>query len=181
MLSCVLQGQKASLLDGRLHAGRQCIGQHVPGSVCTHQAYSCAHTLGCFSGCPGCKLVFTASLLTLSDDTDYYGSELDWLFEDDGDLLGLLLTLPTTRAADASSSPKASPSDGPAPALPVYAVFASSSRGPVVPSTVDASPTEEAAKAKPLELIVAPLGVGAKPPHPTQDPIDFDPRCDKPL
>lgn len=149
--------------------------------MCTHQAYSCAHTLGCFSGCPGCKLVFTASLLTLSDDTDYYGSELDWLFEDDGDLLGLLLTLPTTSAADASSSPKASPSDGPAPALPVYAVFASSSRGPVVPSTVDASPTEEAAKAKPLELIVAPLGVGAKPPHPTQDPIDFDPRCDKPL
>ncbi|KAI7846304.1 hypothetical protein COHA_000141 [Chlorella ohadii] len=110
-----------------------------------------------------------------SDDSDYYGSELDWLFEDEGDLLGLLLTLPNTRTADASNSP-AAPSDAPAPALPVYAVFASSSRGPVVPSTADTTAAEEPAKAKPLELIVAPFGVGAKPPHPAQEHKDFDPR-----
>lgn len=114
---------------------------------------------------------------TPSDDADYYGSELDdWLFEDEGDLLGLLLTLPTTRPAG-TSSPPASPSDTATPALPVYAVFASSSRAPVVPSTADANATEEPAKAKPLELIVAPFGVGAKPPHPAQEGKAFDPRC----
>ncbi|PRW61512.1 outer membrane efflux [Chlorella sorokiniana] len=110
-----------------------------------------------------------------SDDSDYYGSELDWLFEDEGDLLGLLLTLPTTRTADASSSPPSS-TDAPTPALPVYAVFASSSRGPVVPSTANSSTAEEPAKAKPLELIVAPFGVGPKPPHPAQEHTAFDPR-----
>lgn len=59
----------------------------------------------------------------------------------------------------------------------MYAVFATSSRAPVVPSTADANATEEPAKAKPLELIVAPFGVGAKPPHPAQEGKAFDPRC----
>ena len=115
-----------------------------------------------------------APALRHSDSTDpeYYGSAYDWLFEEEGELLGLLLALSPQAPSAATAA-----GDGPAPALPVYAVFASSSRAPVVPSATDADASAAPAKAKPLELIVAPLGVGAKPPRPASEGKDFDPRC----
>lgn len=71
-------------------------------------------------------------------DTAYYGSLYDWMYDDEGELLGLLLALPTQPAARADST-------GGAPALdvqplPVYAVFAGSGRGSVVPSSAGAKP-----------------------------------------
>lgn len=117
-----------------------------------------------------------APALRCSDSTDpeYYGGAYDWLLEDESELLGLLLTL-SPQAPSVAAPAGDAPSD--APALPVYAVFASSSRAPVVPSTADANASAAPAKAKPLELIVAPLGVGAKPPRAAADRKDFDPRC----
>ena len=66
-------------------------------------------------------------------------------------------------------------------ALPVFALFASSGRGEVLPSDSSSS-SAEAAAPHPLDLIVAPLSAAAhRTPVPHADPsqrrLNVDPRC----
>lgn len=119
-----------------------------------------------------------------ADQPDYYGHLYDWLADgEDESLLGLVISLTAQQAQQAQQVPSAGTGTGQQapqdpPQLPVYAVFAGSGRGDLVPAAPAAANGSAAAPAtRALEVIVAPLGQGPKPHTPeTKGKPQFDPR-----
>lgn len=107
-----------------------------------------------------------------ADDPAYYAHLYDWLTGDEDELLALILSLPTQQPATGGSAK----AQEPVPALPVYAVFAGSGRGGIVPSANGSAAAAQ--QARPLEVIVAPFATGAKPRTSSEQKrsSQFDPR-----
>lgn len=109
-----------------------------------------------------------------SEDS-YYGTLYDWLFDDSRDVHVVLAQL------SSSSANPGAPEYQAAPSLPVFAVFAGSSKASGVPVSVNATATS--GRSQELELLVAPLSANARTPVPHttanegQPGLQFDPRC----
>lgn len=103
------------------------------------------------------------------------------MFDDPATLTALLLALPPATTVTVSTGPSASSATAPldAPPLPVYAVFASSGRGALVPSASGSAPAVP--QARPLDAIVTPLAANQLPPallaSVNHKKTALDPRC----
>ncbi|KAL4424018.1 hypothetical protein ABPG75_001319 [Micractinium tetrahymenae] len=107
----------------------------------------------------------------------YYADLDDWLF-DSALELQIVLTRLTSPPATAAGGTQAPSADASQPALPVFAVFAGSSKAAVPPGNGSAAPADsQPTKPQAVELLIAPFSEAARTPVPhTEGRTGLDPK-----